>query len=122
MATANTFRMMGQFMKKKYTTINLMAFEFTFCQMIVNTTENGRTIICIVKESMHRKMVESMKKTKKMIESMLMVFTPETMVKNMKVGRKTVNSMESESTERIVGKEEESGKIDREQNCLMTKI
>ncbi len=45
-----------------------------------------------------------------------MLFTPETMANNLKAGRKTVNSMARNSTERMVGKKEESGKIEREQN------
>ena len=51
-----------------------------------------------------------------------MLFTPGTMENNLKAGHKMVNSMERKSTERMVGKKEESGKIEREQNFQMTKI
>ena len=116
MATANTFGMMGQCMKENGTRIKLMGVEFTFGQMVVNTTASGRTIICMVKEFIHGKMAECMKETMKMTESMVMVSTLGTMANNTKVGGKTANSTERESTEKMVGTGEEFGKMEREQN------
>ena len=116
MATANTFGMMGQCMKENGTRIKLMVVEFTFGQMVVNTTGSGRIIICMAKEFIHGKMVECMKETTKMIESMVMVSTLGMTANNTKVGGKMANSMERVSTERMAGTEEEFGKMEREQN------
>ena len=113
---ASIFGMMGQCMKENGTRIKLMVVEFTFGQMVVNTTGSGRIIICMAKEFIHGKMVECMKETTKMIESMVMVSTLGTMANNTKVGGKMANSMERVSTERMAGTEEEFGKMEREQN------
>ena len=52
---------------------------------------------------------------------MVMVSTLGTMANNTKVGGKTANSTERESTEKMVGTGEEFGKMEREQNGQMTK-
>jgi hypothetical protein len=116
MVMANTFGMMGQCMKENGMRTKLMDVEFMFGLMVVNTTGSGRIIICMVKEFIHGKMEECMKETMKMTESMVMVSTLGTMANNTKVGGKMANSMERVSTEKMVGIEEEYGKMEREQN------
>ena len=119
MAMESTSGTMAQCTKATGAKIKSTAEESTFGQMAENMTENGETIICMVKEFIPGKMEECTKVTTKMIENTGMESTPGTTVNSTKDGGRTGSNMERVSTEKMDVIEEVSGKMENVLNGLM---
>jgi len=103
----------------------LMEEEFTCGQMEEDTRENGKTIICTEKESIHGRTAESMSDNISMTESMGMVFTPGTTEDNTRATGNLESNMERVSIvkakTKTSRKEKVFGKTERESSGWMSK-
>jgi hypothetical protein len=98
---------------------------YTYGQMEEDTRENGRTIICTVRESTHGKTEESTSDNISMTESTDTVFTPGTTEDNTKVTGNPESNTEKVSTVKAKTKtsrrERVFGKTERESSGWMSK-
>jgi len=114
MAMENISGMMDLCTKECGSKTKSTAEAFIFGLMEENTMANGRTIICMVKESTPGKMAECTKGNTRMIASTDTGHTHGTTVNNMQVGGKMESNTEKEPTGRMDATGKVYGKTARE--------